>query len=395
MTADYGGRDHAADRRQRFAIRPSGPHPCWDRGVSTPRFQIPFDFCEDGRRLDAEGITDAEQAINGDRTLAVLDFADVGPVHVGAHCGVLLRDAGRLTGVSKRAAHGGCGLVVRPVVSRHLRNLLTRKTEICRLVPTGSGNSFRLVASRGKRASKASAVGAITGDNVAGGMRKLKRSNRLSCAAVAFVVASVGASPLARAANIIVNGDFETGSLTPSVANGGPNNDVIVVASVGTNFFGAGSAAADGNYLVAFNAGNSPPGGTLSQTFNTLPGARYSVAFDYGTNGSPETIHAVVNGVGGVTDVRGSLDVTATFPPAALATRTFGFTADGSTSTLVFLDDSSNPTVSVDGVLDNVSVTAVPEPGLAASLAAVGGIGLLICRGSGRTGRSRVKTGSP
>jgi hypothetical protein len=82
-----------------------------------------------------------------------------------------------------------------------------------------------------------------------------------------------------------------------------------------------------------------------------------------------------------------SQTATASDPPAVPATNSFIFNADGAQATLVFFDSASNATTSLDGVLDNVSVNASPEP---ASLALLGiGMGALI--GYGRWRRRAPK----
>ena len=60
-------------------------------------------------------------------------------------------------------------------------------------------------------------------------------------------------------------------------------------------------------------------------------------------------------------------------PLQALTTFAFGFLADGTQATLRFTDVALNQTISLDGILDNVSVEgavrAVPEPASLALLA--------------------------
>jgi hypothetical protein len=181
-------------------------------------------------------------------------------------------------------------------------------------------------------------------------------------------------------ANLIINGDFETGTFAPWIYDPGPMNDLTVVAPV--PWFGAGSHAANGNFLVAFNAGNTPPGGKLSQTFSTTAGTEYTVQYDYGTTTVlPETadhqdLVVSVLGNNGIT-VLNSQTATASNPPSALTTFSFTFIADGSLATLQFFDPLTNQSFDLDGVLDNVSVEAIPEP---ASMA-LAGIGTAVIAG--------------
>lgn len=186
---------------------------------------------------------------------------------------------------------------------------------------------------------------------------------------VKSLLAAIGltAALSASAAPIVKNGNFELGltdwAKTGQVAVTGPN---------GANFyFGAGNAAQNGTKVIAFNAGDKNPNGTLSQSFATTSLAHYIIDFYYGSTscqtGCGQSIKTSVLGANGA-DVLAS---TTSFGQAggALQRFTFNFRADGTMTTLRFSDIASNQTNSLDGVLDNVAVTAVPEP---ASLALLG-----------------------
>lgn len=163
--------------------------------------------------------------------------------------------------------------------------------------------------------------------------------------------------------NLIQNGDFETGTLSPWTASG--NLDIGTIP-----YFGGGSTAANGSYIVAFNDGDRAPNAVLSQTFATQAGVQYTVAYSYGSNdGTQQSITASV-----ADDQAATLAAAFTTSLAgdtSLEPFSFVFTADSASSTLSFADFSGNPTISTDGLLDNVSVTAiaVPEPASAALLA--------------------------
>jgi hypothetical protein len=195
-------------------------------------------------------------------------------------------------------------------------------------------------------------------------------------------------------ANLIVNGDFSTGipnapgwTITGNVFHRGPG---------GADFwFGAGTTAENGPGIIAFNAGNTIPNGSISQTFGTVAGASYGFEFDFGgTENTTQRLHAEI--LGSAVTPLFSLVVQDTNAPGtadnSLQQFSFAFVADGSQATVRFTDcvgdlrcGPINPTFNVDGVLDNVSITGpapVPEPGTLALVGiAVAGLGLSRRRG--------------
>jgi hypothetical protein len=171
----------------------------------------------------------------------------------------------------------------------------------------------------------------------------------------------------AASAGVISNGNFETGSLGPWLAVG--NVNIFAGSASGTFYFGAGSQGQDGSYAIAFNSGDSAPDGVLSQTFATSAGTTYNVDYEYGaTSGGSQSLVSSILGANGLTTLS-SLLSTASNPASPLSAFHFSFVADGAFATLRFTDAAGNQTISLDGVLDNVAVTAVPEP---ASLALLG-----------------------
>jgi uncharacterized repeat protein (TIGR03803 family) len=111
----------------------------------------------------------------------------------------------------------------------------------------------------------------------------------------------------------------------------------------------------DGSQFVAFDQGDTPVGGTLSQTFDTTVGTSYTVSFAVGQNNSSGTMSltATVAALNG--SVIGSNYCVAT--AGAWSTFQLSFTAVSTNSTLMFKDTSLN-TVAVDVFLDGVILTA-------------------------------------
>jgi hypothetical protein len=172
---------------------------------------------------------------------------------------------------------------------------------------------------------------------------------------VAATVAMMLATPAQ--ANLITNGNFETGDFS-----GWTTGNNVAVAKL--PYFGiAGSG-----YFASFNDADKTPNGSLLQSFATTVGQFYRLTFDYGVTegGQTQSITAEVQNDSKM--VLASLLSTLSTP--TLSAFSVFFTADSATTTVYFSDVSTNPTISTDGALDNVSVSAVPEP---ASMALVAG----------------------
>jgi len=168
----------------------------------------------------------------------------------------------------------------------------------------------------------------------------------------------------AGAANLLADGDFE--AFDPMVANG---SYTVVNAPGPLGAWTVGGTSVDliqNNYgsitNVSVDLAGTPGPGSLSQDFLAQAGYTYTLKFDLSTNGGSQ------------------LDVTFagnlySFIPGATTTITLPtwFAAAGGTQSVKFdsvLGGSGGP------VIDNVMLTAVPEPGtyamLLAGLAAVG-----------------------
>ena len=163
----------------------------------------------------------------------------------------------------------------------------------------------------------------------------------------------------AASATTITNGDFESGAagwtVTP-VVYVGPIAPYSSHPSYGGIYTGGAQAA-------FFGAGDTT-GGSLSQDLATAAGQMYTVSFGYGAVANPDTQTLKVGAVDVASStLLGTTTATATGTfnlSALLSTYTYTFTALSNNTRLTF-SDTSTVTTSIDGVLDNVSITAVPE----------------------------------
>jgi YD repeat-containing protein len=172
------------------------------------------------------------------------------------------------------------------------------------------------------------------------------------------------------------NGCMTTGIDTSGGSGGGPN----LVGNAGfenglTNispWTASGNCKADnyttphsGSYYFGFNAGQTTPNGVVSQVINTTPGTNYTITFWQGIFVWNQTATQRITAT-----VKNSANVNLVGPTTFAITATAGttgvtqwqqqsltFTADGTTATIQFADNASNPTMNTDLLLDDVSVT--------------------------------------
>ncbi|RYD24429.1 MAG: DUF642 domain-containing protein [Verrucomicrobiaceae bacterium] len=158
-------------------------------------------------------------------------------------------------------------------------------------------------------------------------------------------VTSTAASLSVFSAGSLVNGSFEAGYTGWTVTG----NQAIQTASLYT--------ATDGTQLVAFNRGESPPNGVLSQSFATTPGQSYVLAFDMGVlayNNSQQKLQVQVTGA---TPLVNQTHTTNRLNNQLIRweSKNHPFTADSTSTTLTF-KDVSTATNALDLTLDNVRI---------------------------------------
>ncbi len=178
-----------------------------------------------------------------------------------------------------------------------------------------------------------------------------------SAALVVLFTLAVG-SPRS-AAQVILNGDFESPIIPPGSFN---QFDVIPgwtptfgFVEIQSNFFlGPGSGTPSGNQYCELNAAGQST--IRTSAFSTSPGQEYIVSYLFAARPSgptTQTIGVAFTGTPEVTDFRvngGVVDFTPT---------SFTFTATGGLSTLTLRAISAGD---MGNLIDSVSVTAVPEP---------------------------------
>ncbi len=149
------------------------------------------------------------------------------------------------------------------------------------------------------------------------------------------------------------NGSFESG------ATGWTTTGNLVIGS-------PYSVATHGTKLVAFNSGDLTPNGVLSQTFATVAGQTYTLAFDAGViANNTNSQNLLVTVVGTSSLLSQSIVINGL---GGLATRwvpqSFTFVADSASATLTFRDQSAT-SGSLDLLLDKVRVTSATLPQVA------------------------------
>ncbi len=155
------------------------------------------------------------------------------------------------------------------------------------------------------------------------------------------------------------NGSFETAAVLGTAPQNWTATGVITYAD-GDNYL---PDTGNGSWMAVFNpGGNTPLVSTLSQTFATVPGQVYTVAFDTGLAGGAgnkqQTLQATVTGESAPPPTR-SWPITSSDPLASWSEKSFNFTAGGTSATLTFSVDitAAGPAFDVDLLLDEVRIT--------------------------------------
>ena len=177
--------------------------------------------------------------------------------------------------------------------------------------------------------------------------------------------AAVTVSIAVNQAQLFANGSFEEGS----PQDWGPIAGWQIVGSVGSviSYSSKGDYVPlpdNGTWMAIFNPGGDNFGGSIRQTFSTIVGQTYTVAFDAGLGGGTgskaQTLRADVTGEVSPPGTPRTWPLTSTAALATWSGKSFTFVAGSSSTTLIFTDASvyGNPARNVDMLLDDVRVTA-------------------------------------
>ena len=193
---------------------------------------------------------------------------------------------------------------------------------------------------------------------------------KTSMVMMAAVVGCIGMTS-AVSATVLNNGSFETGDLTGWTSAGN-----IKVSAV------AGSARpSDGLYGLYWNYGDLTPNGELSQPFAADIGTTYLLEFDFAKGGEFSGAAALDVKIEGLSTLLDEVVSDSTGgSPGAFSSYDFSFTADSTGLVLSFADSTSGAARGFDGALDNISITAIPEPSSIVMIGLAGGCTVFIRR---------------
>ena len=188
--------------------------------------------------------------------------------------------------------------------------------------------------------------------------------------------------PVSRAhASPFTNGSFESAAVNPGggfTTLGAGNTSItgwqVMTASI--DYIGTFWERADGNRSIDLNGNQGAAG--IRQTFDTVLGTTYRVDFALAGNpdGDPTTKTLNVS-AGAALQGYSFSTIGATRPDMNWDYRSFLFTATGTSSTLTF--QSTTPGAYYGPAIDDVSITAVPEP-MTLALLGTGMLGVAIRR---------------
>jgi len=182
--------------------------------------------------------------------------------------------------------------------------------------------------------------------------------------AVMAITTSAGAATL-------INGSFETNTLTPAQAAMAASQGYVTLSKGSKaitgwtvnggsiDYIGSYWKAAQGSWSLDMSGNTN---GSITQSFATTPGQTYDVTFDLAGNpdGSPTNKDLGVDAGGSPISLYGFDSAGATHSNMGWTPESYVFQATGALSSLTFtsLDTPNTP---YGPALDNISISAVPE----------------------------------
>ncbi len=167
-------------------------------------------------------------------------------------------------------------------------------------------------------------------------------------------------SPALAATNLVTNGGFD-GLLSDWTVSPGPGSEIATSnGNAYSSCCDTSKLASQSNPFAVFGGGNVANVSVLAQTFGTFGGKDYILTFDLTALGAgSQGFLAEVFGK----ESLGSLSPTAT-ATTPFSSYSLAFTADSSWTTIAFnvAPLGSGADDNIDTILDNVSVSAAPEP---------------------------------
>jgi len=169
---------------------------------------------------------------------------------------------------------------------------------------------------------------------------------------------------MAQAATVFTE-DFTGGTYrTSNVPGWTVTGDVLVLDSAAYVADAGGFNSTGTGQFLAFGAGDQPDNGVATTPeIPVTSGKSYTIAFDYGSfSGNPSSTQSIAVLVNG--DLLKTFTTTSSTNNLAdvLGPESATFTGPASGEVTIGFEDTSSNTYSVDGLLDNVSVSSVPEP---------------------------------
>lgn len=175
---------------------------------------------------------------------------------------------------------------------------------------------------------------------------------------LAFLCGALICSSAANA-GVVFSENFESGTHGSNLVPGWTlTGNVAVLNSADYVTHAGGSGSTGTGQFLAYASGQTPDDGIALKGLALVAGQQYTLSFDYGSFGGPQSIGVFLNNAL-------ISSQTTNYSTANLAnilhTYTVSFTAPANSITLEFRDTSSS-TFNADGLLDNVTIATVPEP---------------------------------